>query len=990
MRRNLEKFILKNYRRAIDRRDIQVYYQPVIRTSSRNLCGFEALVRWIDPEIGMLYPDEFIPVLEKAGLIHVIDSEVLRHVCERIRTAITFGETPVPVSVNLSRLDFFLCDIFSIADSIVSDYEIPHDNIRFEITESVMAEEMDLLKGIVENFRSAGYQIWMDDFGSAYSSLNALKEMDFDELKLDMRFLRPFNQRSTRIATAVIEMAKSLDIHTLAEGVETEEQFSFLRNIGCEKAQGYYFGKPMPYEEALAHLKEQGIRTEIPQDRQYYDEIGRVDLLSPAPFRTREEQDANTAARKFSSIPLMLAEFSGDYFKVLFYNMAFEKIASDSGMFPGVFKEELLCQPQPYYKLPDGIINLADSVKTGGSGRMLHIDREQYYEIQAYHVSRTRDRYCTLVRITNLTNDSKSENTGTLDESLRRIFTLFDRITLINYKEDSIRPLYMATREDLLSGRKGLSTLVEEFAEKYIFPADRENFLEAIRQQSKIQFNAESGWESVSKVFRTSLRGGQYGWKEYTLLKLDEARCLFLIRNVHNNLSYFIDQASETITGGGLYSPAQLWNSLVYSDLLRIFWKDYDRRFLGASKAFLDYYGFASVDEVLGKNDEDLGWHVHPDLYKNDEYRVIHEGITIHNMPGNCINEGENREIMASKTPLYDANGEIRGLIGYFFDKTLLMANDKRGPDSSRKDLLTGLLNSRGISEEAAAFRDEYYLRGTDFVRMHVSVNDFSEINDQYGYDFGDKVLGSLGKALKSAFGRTCTVGRFSGHRFVIIKQVDSRESAHKLRKKIKEVGRSIRKVEGVPLTLYLSVGYVLFSECQDLDEQGRICEVRLDADHDIIISAENGASHSAEIFRLFNDVPFAYSVYHVVRTGTGESGVIVGDERIHNTEIESVMAVDEEDAGTGSAQRLDAVVFYVNKKFEGIVDLPMKELLGHSVRKLFPYVEEEWIQNLGKAALDGENVEGCITEPLSGKQYRYTASQVICPGYCATTYMEI
>ena len=130
--------------------EIQTFYQPVIRTSSRQLCSFEALARWIDPKIGMIYPDEFIPVLEKEGLIHLLDATILRQVCARLRSSIANGETPIPVSVNLSRLDFSLCDIFTVADEIVSDYRIPHDFIYFEITESVMAEEKELMMGIVE------------------------------------------------------------------------------------------------------------------------------------------------------------------------------------------------------------------------------------------------------------------------------------------------------------------------------------------------------------------------------------------------------------------------------------------------------------------------------------------------------------------------------------------------------------------------------------------------------------------------------------------------------------------------------------------------------------------------------------------------------------------------------------------------------------------------------------------------------------------------
>ena len=371
MKRNLEDYIIQNYKKAIDYHEIRVFYQPVIRTSSKQLCSFEALARWNDPELGMIYPDEFIPVLEREGLIHLLDMEILRQVCAKLRFSVKNRETPIPVSVNLSQLDFTLCDIFTLADNIVSDYLIPHDFIYFEITESVMAEQKDLMLGIVERFRAAGFQIWMDDFGSAYSSLNVLKEFTFDELKLDMSFLRPFNLRSKRIVTSLVQMAKDIDIHTLAEGVETEEHFAYLRDIGCEKVQGYYFGKPLPYDQALAALSEKGIQIEPTHDRHYYDEIGKIDYLSAVPFMTRSEFDALTSARQLNSIPLALAEFTSDSFKVLFYNTAFAETAHNAGMFTRVFTQEMLSQPQPYHMLTRNIINLLDSVTADGEGRML-------------------------------------------------------------------------------------------------------------------------------------------------------------------------------------------------------------------------------------------------------------------------------------------------------------------------------------------------------------------------------------------------------------------------------------------------------------------------------------------------------------------------------------------------------------------------------------------------------------------------------------------
>ncbi|MBR0410206.1 MAG: EAL domain-containing protein [Eubacterium sp.] len=266
------------------------------------LCSFEALARWEDPVYGLITPDKFIPVLERSHKIHLLDICIIRQVCARMRKTSDAGLTPVPVSVNLSKLDFTMCDIFSIVDDIVTEYQIPHDFIYIEITESMTAEHEDLMKTIMNKFQQRGYQVWMDDFGSAYSSLNVLKDFFFQELKLDMRFLSAFHQRSRRILTAVIQMAKEIEIHTLAEGVETEEQFRYLRNIGCEKVQGFYFGKPLPYEKAMTHLQDIGISLEMPQDRKYYDDIGNVNLLSAVPFMTREERNALTTARKLYTL----------------------------------------------------------------------------------------------------------------------------------------------------------------------------------------------------------------------------------------------------------------------------------------------------------------------------------------------------------------------------------------------------------------------------------------------------------------------------------------------------------------------------------------------------------------------------------------------------------------------------------------------------------------------------------------------------------------
>ena len=223
MDENKSRYILESFETALARGYIQPFYQPVIRTISGQLCSFEALARWIDPVYGVIRPDEFIPVLEEHKLVHLLDSHIIREVCRRIRRSVESEETPIPVSVNLSRLDFMLCDAFAIVDRHVRDFQIAHDFLYIEITESVMGETEGLMHTVVDRFHAAGYQVWMDDFGSGFSSLNMLKDYTFDEIKLDMCFLRSFDERSRRIMTAFIQMAKDIGIHTLTEGVETEE-----------------------------------------------------------------------------------------------------------------------------------------------------------------------------------------------------------------------------------------------------------------------------------------------------------------------------------------------------------------------------------------------------------------------------------------------------------------------------------------------------------------------------------------------------------------------------------------------------------------------------------------------------------------------------------------------------------------------------------------------------------------------------------------------
>ena len=957
MEESLKQFIRAGFDSALQSGCIQIYYQPVIRTISGRLCSFEALARWIDPERGMLCPNQFIPVLEQDKHIHLLDSYIIREVCRQLRRSIDSGETPIPVSVNLSRLDFTCCDIFSVVDQHVSAFQIPHGFLYIEITESILGEQEGLMREVVNRFHEAGYQVWMDDFGSGYSSLNMLKDYSFDELKLDMRFLSSFDRRSRRILTSIIHMAKEIDIHTLAEGVETEEQFLYLRNIGCEKVQGYYFGEPMPYAKALDHLREKGVTVELPLHRKYYDDLGRIDFLSSLPFLDQEERERLVSARQLNSIPLALVEMRRDFFSLLFSNTAFEQNLRSAELLHEDFRNMQPGGTLPLSLMPERVVNLLKSTRDKGTGRMLFVSHDEYYELKTKCVARRRGAFSVLMQLNNLSQASQAANTSHLDEGLRQLYTIFDRITMIDTEKDVITPLYVGRTDYLTTGREGVSALAVEFADTQVFREDRERYLRFWDLSTlSARLNA-SGHSAISGCFRCLVNDGQYDWKQIIIMRYRPGSLLELIHDARSELALFRLRTADTDGDEKSFPAEMLWKNLIQSNIVRMFWKDRERRFLGVNRGFLEYYGFGSEQDVVGKTDEELGWHVHPDLYMNDELRVIHEGVTTHNIPGRCISNGENREILANKTPLYNEAGDIVGLIGCFIDRGLLTINDVRGLETASRDELTGLLNSRGLFEQIHAFQDEYYLRGTDFMRLHVSIDDIAAVNRQYGFDFGDKMIAALGNRLKKAFGLTSAVGRVNGYEFVVLHQIRDRSELSEIRGMIKRIADSIHEVDGMAVTLYLSLGYALYSEFEDLDELAQSAEMRLLVDHDNHAPVGSRQSRTSDFFRLYDDLPISYAVYQV-------------------------------HAGRGR-KITDATLFYANHLFERRAGKPLEEMLGRSVRELFPGLDESWYDMARRAALLGETIVDTFYYEEMDLRCYITANQIIRPGYCSFTYQE-
>lgn len=254
------KFIEENMQAAIMERQFKMYLQPKYSIAKNEIIGAEALVRWKHPERGMIYPNEFIPIIEENGFIKKVDYYMWEEVCRFIKKCLLDNVDCCPISVNVSRIHLQDDDCIYVLSELIKKYDIPKNLLELEITETVDDPQVSMM---ALHLKEIGYTLLMDDFGSGYSSLNILLETPFDMIKLDKKFVENMmvSSKGRIILEQVVLMANQLNLGILAEGVETKEQIEQLKRMGCDQVQGFYYARPMPNEAFFALLEKQNQQT---------------------------------------------------------------------------------------------------------------------------------------------------------------------------------------------------------------------------------------------------------------------------------------------------------------------------------------------------------------------------------------------------------------------------------------------------------------------------------------------------------------------------------------------------------------------------------------------------------------------------------------------------------------------------------------------------------------------------------------------------------
>lgn len=790
----LEQYVSENIDKALENGWIKVYYQPVIRALTGKLSSVEALTRWIDPVRGMISPGVFIPALEKTKQIQKVDLFVIDHVAHMLRENSDKGDFVVPVSFNLSHVDFAETDPYKATEDCVKKYGINRKLLKVEITESTLISDPAKLHSMFGLFHDQGYDIWMDDFGSGYSTLNVLKDYSFDEIKIDMMFLRGLNDRGKNIVASIVRMAKSLGIHTLTEGAETREQVDFLKKIGCEKIQGYFYGAPMPYDTLVQHCADFGLVPESADEAYVYDAAGSVDFLSDQPVALVEEKDKELS--------------------VIYYN--------DKSRQP-------IAEIARSMDLPDGSIDIfnkgerlyekftrfLDVTKKSGKSEVFNlVTSGQYYRFLVKTLAGVNGHYMHLLSLYNITYDITQKEKRRFNNLLRETTQIYTRIYLVNPKEDMIEVVETDSPEEKTGDIYfRIRPKLHEIADSIIAEDDRDRFIEFFTAGDIRRIMKRVGSNFTGECFKVKRYDGTLHWDEFDVLSLtggDDGEYLVLQRRA------ILDDAGDPISvinriddsfhvtsknDPELLDQLAIWRSIAENSRIKFFWKDDKRRFKGVSQSFLDYYGLQNADSILGKTDDEIGWHVDDEPYRNDETEVLKHGKLILDSIGHTVVDGEVRLISATKFPIYRAD-RIIGLVGYFHQ--INDSDDMGAGTEIYTDRVTSLMNSRGMLLASVNFYDNYKRHGERFTAGLINIDDRKQDEQRETESYQKNFYKWLSDQFMATFPKSYVCGRLDNSRFMIItKEVsgDVRKNIFSLYSKLNDT----TKIDGRPVELQMT-----------------------------------------------------------------------------------------------------------------------------------------------------------------------------------------
>lgn len=428
-----EQKLNSDFRTGIDEKQFAVYFQPICQASDGQIVGAEALVRWIHPERGLIPPNKFITLFEKNGFISTLDRYVWKETCQFLKSRLEKGLPVVSISLNVSRVEFYNPHLCEDLRDIVQQYGIPTDLIKIEVTESAYADNPRQVRDAVARFHQYGFVVLMDDFGSGYSSLNVLKDIDIDVLKIDMKFLDGFhqNRKATIILEAVIRMAKMMKLTVISEGVEAKGEWDFLKSVECDLVQGYLFYKPIPAAD-FAGLLDQVETVEyqvIPSDQLAPDDVI---------FDVFNQGDSRECTLFYSMLGGMgVLEMTGDSIEILQVNQGYYEAIYGAPKAPSAHGMVINKKVEPPARDVLMALCRTSMEEDRVSQAEFHYRREDgifvWLEVKARYLGSRGKRSLFYFAVSNIDEMKKVEQKQYLQDYSAALIKVFDKVYRLDY-----------------------------------------------------------------------------------------------------------------------------------------------------------------------------------------------------------------------------------------------------------------------------------------------------------------------------------------------------------------------------------------------------------------------------------------------------------------------------------------------------------------------------------------------------------------------------
>lgn len=792
-------YIASHFKEALRSGCITVCYEPVLRALTGKICAFEALARWHDPEYGDIAPHDFIPVLEAHDKVHLLDYFVTKVTMQNLHTRRRQKLPIVPVILNLSRRDFLVSDPVRVLNHLTEKYRLPRIYFQVEITETAFVEDEAIITKAIGHLRQNGYSVTLDNFGEGHSSLAALQRNAIDEISLDGIFFDNFTEATRQLLTSILLMAKTLGIHTAAEGVRTEDQADFLRRIGCEKMQG-------PICRTMARPLEEGA------------------LAQPYRFETRLEQQIFHRAgltNLVTETPTALFSDDGNHLHILTTNASYQKMLRLSHFDSLPEANKLLLElPQVIHVR---LRALADAtIRSHQMETDLFISNGRYFYLKLHNIAGTNGFYIHRAELQFLQQGQESSTGEEYDHIVRHLMRFYHDIYLIDNQQNRIEIITASISSKRAGSHlQGIMTAFMRFARLHIHQDDQRRFLQYIHGLAQV--NQIPLASTKFDLFRVKVPNGGFHWTNFSLtsFRYNEHPCQLLCLHdfVFEELPDRAKLINTVMASYGFttlpedqkrqLSDAALWQTLTQFSSRKLFWKDRDGRFCGASPAFLRYYGIQNINELIGKADRDLGWHLADTYMDQGEMTILQKGDPIHNGHGRCIARGRQHAISFSKYPIYQGT-EIVGLLGEFRD----VEEERNYHQLQRKlyliDEETDLYNYRGMILASVEFADNLRQNKVGYVGAMFVVPEFASFAKLYGNSVRHAALQRICAIIKKTMPTATVIAHTGSGVFVLFLKGQTVGTMRTFIEQIQAELTAITEIEG--LACHFSMRYALES----------------------------------------------------------------------------------------------------------------------------------------------------------------------------------